>query len=193
MFASVFITTETHKNTLLIPKKALILESDVDQVYIYQDGSAHKVNLKLGFASGDEVEVLSGLQEGDLVVTAGQEGLREGLPIRIPGEEAASSSPVAANANEPGRPSGGQLGGGRQAGENAGGRASRFGSGPPDPERLKMMEQRLMQNPQIKKEYEKRLEEDPGLATDPEKKWAFFREMFRKMRGGQQGQGRPHN
>jgi membrane fusion protein (multidrug efflux system) len=84
MFASIFITTETHNNALIIPKKALILESDLDQVYIYQEGNAHKVNLKVGFTSGDDLEVLSGLEEGDLVVIAGQDGLREGLPLRIP-------------------------------------------------------------------------------------------------------------
>ncbi len=84
MFASVFITTETHSDALIIPKKALILESDLDQVYIYNDGNAHKVNLVVGFNSGEDLEVLSGLKEGDLVVTAGQDGLREGLPLRIP-------------------------------------------------------------------------------------------------------------
>jgi membrane fusion protein (multidrug efflux system) len=87
MFATVFITTETHHNALIIPKKSLILESDLDQVYIYREGNAHKVSLKIGFASGDDLEVLSGLSEGDLVVTAGQDGLREGLPIRIPEQE----------------------------------------------------------------------------------------------------------
>jgi membrane fusion protein (multidrug efflux system) len=84
MFASVFITTETHHDALIIPKKALILESDLDQVYTYQDKKAHKVNLKVGFTSGDDLEVLSGLEEGALVVIAGQDGLREGLPLRIP-------------------------------------------------------------------------------------------------------------
>jgi membrane fusion protein (multidrug efflux system) len=87
MFATVFITTETHHDALIIPKRSLILESDIDQVYIYREGNAHKVTLTLGFASGDDLEVLSGLQEGDLVVTAGQDGLREGLPIRIPEQE----------------------------------------------------------------------------------------------------------
>jgi len=84
MFASVFITTETHDDALIIPKKALILESDLDQVYIYNNGNAHKVTLKVGFTSGEDLEVLSGLDEGDLVVIAGQDGLREGLPLRIP-------------------------------------------------------------------------------------------------------------
>jgi membrane fusion protein (multidrug efflux system) len=98
MFASVFITTETHNNTLIIAKKALILESDLDQVYIYQEGNAHKVNLKVGFTSGDDLEVLSGLEVGDLVVTAGQDGLREGLPLRIP-EKDSSLTPASDVAN----------------------------------------------------------------------------------------------
>jgi membrane fusion protein (multidrug efflux system) len=86
MFATVFITTDTHNEALIIQKKSLILESDRDQVYIYQEGKAHKVTLQTGFATGENLEVLSGLNEGDLVVTAGQDGLREGLPIRIPDE-----------------------------------------------------------------------------------------------------------
>jgi membrane fusion protein (multidrug efflux system) len=86
MFATVFITTDTHNEALIIEKKSLILESDRDQVYIYQEGKAHKVTLETGFNSGENLEVLSGLKEGDLVVIAGQDGLREGLPIRIPEE-----------------------------------------------------------------------------------------------------------
>jgi membrane fusion protein (multidrug efflux system) len=93
MFATVFITTETHNDALIIPKKALILESDLDQVYIYQEGNAHKVNLTVGFTAGEDLEVLAGLEEGDLVVTAGQDGLREGLPLRIPDRDSSLTQP----------------------------------------------------------------------------------------------------
>ena len=178
-FVSVFITTETHENTLIIPKKALILESESDQVYVNRDGKASKVSLQTGFVSGEFVEVISGLLEGDQVVTLGQEGLREGLPIKTADEvrsalAAADSGRKAMAATEnPGR------------GGNGGGQWGRGGDGPPDPERLKRMEARLMQNPEVKKEYEKRLKDDPSLKDDPEKKMAFFREMFRKMRGQQ--------
>ena len=188
MFASVFITTETHSNALLIPKKALILESDVDQVYIYQDGNAHKVNLKLGFTTGDNVEVLTGLQEGDLVVTVGQEGLREGLPIRIPRQEIAQSPTEVANASGQDRPSARGVGQDYQtAGRQDQARPPGRDDGVPDPERLKRMEARLMQNPEIRKEYEKRVKADPDLKNNPEKKMAFFREMSRKMRNQQEG------
>ncbi len=161
MFASVYITTQTHQNTLIIPKKSLVLETDVDQVYIYRDGTAHKVNLELGFTSGEKVEVLDGLQEGELVVTAGQDGLREGLPIRIPGlkepeQRLAVNQPV-------------------QTEQTA-----------IDPEQIQRIEQRMLQNPEIKKEYEKRVKEDPDMKNDPEKKLAFFREMRQNRQGQRQ-------
>ncbi|MFQ5754285.1 MAG: efflux RND transporter periplasmic adaptor subunit, partial [bacterium] len=179
MFASVFINTETHKNTLLIPKKALVLESEEDQVYVYDNGIANKVKLQLGFTSGDSVEVLSGLKEGDLVVTVGQEGLRTGLPIRIPEQEQAltrsskdtTAAPALATNNS----------GQRRR------RPSMGADGQIDPERLKRMEERLLQNPAIRKEYEKRLKQDPDMKNDPQKKMAFFREMFQKMREMQGG------
>ncbi len=175
MFASVFINTETHKNTLIIPKKALVLESEVDQVYVYQEGVANKARLKLGFTAGDSVEVLSGLKEGDLVVTVGQEGLRTGLPIRIPGQE----QTVTRTSKE--ETTAGPALAAKSSGEKRG-RRGMGADGQPDPERLKRMEERLMQNPAIRAEYEKRVKEDPELKTDPQKKMAFFKEMFQKMR-----------
>jgi membrane fusion protein (multidrug efflux system) len=173
MFASVFITTETHKNTLIIPKRSLVLETDLDQVYIYREGMAHKVNLKLGFSSGDDLEVLEGLQEGDLVVTAGQDGLREGLPIRVPGVKTTMVDSTEKTANSPTMTT--SLSGQNQS-------LVQGGNSSFDPEHLKRMEERMMQNPEIKKEYEKRLKKDPDLKNNPEKKMVFFREMQRKMR-----------
>ena len=173
MFASVFITTETHENTLIIPKRALVIETDMDQVYIYQEGKAHKVNLELGFTSGEYLEVLSGLKEGDLVVTAGQDGLREGLPIRIPGME----PEIAQTINDTAKP--------LTMAANVTGKDSVTQSAETliDMDRLRRMEERLLKNPEILKEYEKRLKEDPELKNNAEKKMAFFREMRSKMRG----------
>jgi membrane fusion protein (multidrug efflux system) len=92
MFVTTHIITQTHANALVIPKKALILESDADQVYVFDNGMARKATLKLGFQESDRVEILSGLNEGEQVVTVGQEGLREGLPIRISGTTQFSTS-----------------------------------------------------------------------------------------------------
>jgi membrane fusion protein (multidrug efflux system) len=181
MFASVFISTATNKNTLLIPKKALILESEDDQVFINESGVAKKVRIEVGFTSGDSIEVLSGLKEGDSVVTIGQEGLRTGLPLRIPGQEPEMTQAAPDSGQVVRVPSGGPPadGGGRGWGQPGG-----DSGGTPDPERLKRMEERLLQNPEVKKEYDKRVKEDPDFKDNPEKKMAFFREQFQKMRGG---------
>lgn len=177
MFASVYINTDTHRNTLLIPKKALLLESETDQVFVYDNGVARKANLKLGFISGDWVEVLSGLKEGDLVVTIGQEGLREGLPLKIPEQTAGLTSTSTDSVTRSIAKSQATANNTKKQPQG------KIAFGQPNPERLKRMEERLLSIPEIRKEYEKRLKKDPELKDNPEKKMAFFREMFQKMRG----------
>jgi membrane fusion protein (multidrug efflux system) len=87
MFASVQIITEQHSQTLIIPKKALVLETDEDDVFALAEGKARRVRVKLGFSEGDRIEVLEGLVEGDQVITVGQEGLKDGQAVRIAGQE----------------------------------------------------------------------------------------------------------
>ncbi len=50
------------------------------------------------------------------------------------------------------------------------------------PERVERMMSRLMENPEVKEEYEARLARDPELATDSEKKRVFTQEMMRQFR-----------
>jgi membrane fusion protein (multidrug efflux system) len=238
MFVTTNIITETHTNALVIPKKALILESEADQVYVYDNGIARKATLQLGFQESDRVEVLSGLNEGDQVVTIGQEGLREGLPIRIsgaaptttpvttapretaapqlaarqeqpaadksagmdkktqermPAQQAKAETPTAANSESTPPPSqarqGQQQG---QPGQPPGGMQGqrRWGEGPPDPERLQRMVERLSQrSPEFKEEWEKKMK-DEDFRNDLEKQGQFLREWFMKM-GGMRGGGPP--
>lgn len=83
MFGSVFLETATHENALVIPRSALALESVGDTVYVAEGGVAERREIDLGVRQGDRVEVVSGLEEGDLVVTVGQDGLADGTPIQI--------------------------------------------------------------------------------------------------------------
>ncbi len=86
MFATVRIITERRPQTLIIPKKALILETDEDDVFLIDDGTVRRVAVELGFVEGDQVEIVAGLQEGDQVVTVGHEGLKDGAAVRLAGE-----------------------------------------------------------------------------------------------------------
>ena len=87
MFARVEIITEQHIGALIIPKKALILETDEDDVFLLEEGKARRRRVELGFSEGDRVEVLAGLAAGDQVITVGQEGLRDGQAVRIAGAD----------------------------------------------------------------------------------------------------------
>ena len=93
--------------TLIIPKKALILETDEDDVFFIEDGKVRRVAVELGFVEGDQVEIVSGLKEGDQVVTIGHEGLKDGAAVRLAGEGLSAPAELATpGSGEGSRPSG---------------------------------------------------------------------------------------
>jgi membrane fusion protein (multidrug efflux system) len=83
MFARVFLETATRSNAMVIPKAALSLDSIGDTVYVAAGTSASRREVTLGYREGDFVEVLSGLDDGDLVIVIGHDGLSDGTPIQI--------------------------------------------------------------------------------------------------------------
>jgi membrane fusion protein, multidrug efflux system len=109
MFSTVRIITDSRADALVIPKKALLLETDEDDVFAVRDGKAQRVRIELGYTDGDRVQVVSGLGEGDAVITVGHEGLKENAAVRIVGAEMAAapdSAAAAAPAGEGGKWSG---------------------------------------------------------------------------------------
>jgi membrane fusion protein (multidrug efflux system) len=265
MFASVYIITETRRNTMVIPKKALVLEGEGNQVFTFETdpesgrGQAQRRRIEIGFTDSDRLEILSGLSQGEQVITVGQEGLRPGSSVRLVGEAA---PPAFAGRGGQGRAGRGQMGqggqgrqgrgqmgeggqrgrgasgqmgeGGRrgrggsdqmgqggqrgrggtmagdeantgqmgqrgqrgggqqgrgqmgQGGQRGGGFAGGQGRGGGDlTDRMKRMIERF---PEVKAEYEKRVKDDPELATNMEKLRAFVNEMREKglipARGG---------
>jgi RND family efflux transporter MFP subunit len=72
------IITGTHKNVLLVPTRALL----VDQTLVVANGIVEARTVKVGFRTLDFAEAMSGLAEGDRVVVADQDQLRPGRPVR---------------------------------------------------------------------------------------------------------------
>ena len=87
MFTTVLITTATHDDALVIPKRALTLDSSKPTVYRLERGRARRVTLKLGLSDHDRIEVLSGLQEGEQIVVIGQEKLLDDMRVKVVAEE----------------------------------------------------------------------------------------------------------
>lgn len=219
MFTTVNLVIAIHEDVLQVEKKALVAEAEGSYAFLFQDGAAEKRLLEIGIAEGDYVEVLSGLSDGDSIITVGQEGLRNGAPVRIAGQvppaaEGMSGGMDGGPAGMGGRPGtmGGRPGGtdggsdGRPAAQSGSGGSGRSGmagagegaGGQPGGMRgnrmmnmdLDQMKERLFQNPEIKAAYDKQVEEDPSFAEDEERQRAFMIEQFRNMRM-RGGGGRP--
>lgn len=73
MFARVRIYGGPKEDVLLIPREALIVTGERESVIIDRgDGKFQPVNVITGMQSKGNVEILSGLEEGDSIVTSGQ-------------------------------------------------------------------------------------------------------------------------
>ncbi|MEO6064816.1 MAG: efflux RND transporter periplasmic adaptor subunit, partial [Lysobacterales bacterium] len=93
------------RNALLMPEQALLQQGDVRFVYTVKGGKAKKVIVQTGRRVPGEIEIVSGLADGDQVITAGQAKpmMHEGAAVMVvSGESAASAGTPPANAAAPG-------------------------------------------------------------------------------------------
>lgn len=94
MFVEVALVLETHHDALLIPKRAIVYDSD--QVFVFRLLAGNEVERLLlvpVLTDKDFVEPEPGFQEGDRIVIAGQTGLKNGAKVRVLGENAEPVTP----------------------------------------------------------------------------------------------------
>lgn len=86
MIAGIFLQTDQNAEMLAIPVEAIQHDFN-DQCYVYvadtSKGRAFRRNVSLGNISNDRIEITSGLQEGEIIVTGGQQKLSDGSLIII--------------------------------------------------------------------------------------------------------------
>jgi RND family efflux transporter MFP subunit len=70
-------------NVLQMPKNALVVEKDEAFVYVVENNTAVGKPIKIGSILNGKVEVLSGLKEGDKVITNGQINVKEGSKVTV--------------------------------------------------------------------------------------------------------------
>src|SRR6266571_635390 len=92
MFATVAIASGGPQRFLTLPQTAVSYNPYGDTVFVVEErkGQDEKISLvaqqrfvTTGETRGDQVAILSGLKEGETVVTAGQIKLRSGLPVTV--------------------------------------------------------------------------------------------------------------
>jgi RND family efflux transporter MFP subunit len=90
MYANVRFTVERHGNALIVPSNAVVDYEGKKGVFMPggEGDQAHFQPIQLGLIGQDQIEVASGLSEGDKVVTTGAGALRENDRILLPGQNA---------------------------------------------------------------------------------------------------------
>ena len=83
MFGRAEALLRSDPNATLIPIQALITDEEKDFVYALKDGKAYRRPVQKGISKDTVVEIIRGLTPGEQVVTAGQEFLRDGIPVRL--------------------------------------------------------------------------------------------------------------
>ena len=84
MFCRVHIAGTTERQALVVPKDAIVLGQREPFVYVVdpESSTVRPVNVRLGVAVGDDIEVQGPLAAGMNVVIRGNERLRPGMPVR---------------------------------------------------------------------------------------------------------------
>jgi RND family efflux transporter MFP subunit len=83
MFARVELDLGTRHNTLLVPREALVSHDQQRGVFKLQDDTARFQPVDAGITQGGEVEVISGLKEGEVVITLGVNLVKNGDKVRL--------------------------------------------------------------------------------------------------------------
>src|SRR5687768_11249262 len=86
MYARVSILTGSKKNALVVPSNAVVDLGGRRGVFMPINEAAAFRALQLGTESNDVIEVLAGLNEGDMVITTGAGALRDSDRILIAGQ-----------------------------------------------------------------------------------------------------------
>ena len=79
--AKVSINLGTAENVLTVPISAVNSDSEGDFVYTINDGFVEKKYVTAGMASTEEIEIKSGIEEGEKVITTVDSSIIEGMKV----------------------------------------------------------------------------------------------------------------
>jgi RND family efflux transporter MFP subunit len=95
MLVRIEVVTDRHADALVVPKRALRREGEVDLLFVARGGRAQRVEVSEGYSDDDSVEVtvLQGeLARGDLVIVVGNRELEQGSEVELEQEKHAPPS-----------------------------------------------------------------------------------------------------
>lgn len=82
-YVSISLVTRTFGDAIAVPSEAIVSEMGIDKVFLYRNGKAQPVVIVKGLRTDAEVQVISGLEPGDTVITSGTMQLRTGMAVDL--------------------------------------------------------------------------------------------------------------
>ena len=83
MFSRVSVIYDTHQEVILVPKNSILSQDDEVSVYVVKDGIAYKRIVSTGFSNSQYVEIISGVEVNDMIITTGQRNLKNEANVEI--------------------------------------------------------------------------------------------------------------
>ena len=84
LFGRVEILYDLHQNVPVIPRSAVITEDERSHVFVVDaEGSASRRVVSLGYERAGLIEVVNGIETGEIVVTAGKGSLSDGVKVEV--------------------------------------------------------------------------------------------------------------
>ena len=102
-FVNVQLQLRTIENAVTVPVAAMRRGNDGDFVYVL-NAAERTVSLrpvKRGQATADKIQVTSGLNAGEQVITEGADRLKDGAPVVLPGDAPAGPRGAASGSKRP--------------------------------------------------------------------------------------------
>jgi RND family efflux transporter MFP subunit len=92
MYAQVQVTAAEKDAAVLIPREAVVQQADGAVVFVDDNKKAVMRKVQLGLSDDTNQEILSGVDPGENVVVQGQNSLKDGQAITLPGASPAASA-----------------------------------------------------------------------------------------------------
>lgn len=83
MYLNAHFVSDNEQLSILVPRKAIVGSAMAANVYLAVDGKAVRREVKLGDMYGDNIEVTSGLEDGETIIVSGLMNIADGSEIRI--------------------------------------------------------------------------------------------------------------
>ena len=83
MFGRIGVIYDVHDDALQIPRSAIIEDQGKASVFVVEDDHAARRLVETGYSNKGMVEIISGLQDGEQVVTVGQASLKQDSRVNV--------------------------------------------------------------------------------------------------------------